>query len=555
MGRRRSENPSPKTLRNRAALARKKEREAAARAERLENERRKLAERPASPAEVCEWIERKLIVPTGPLGGQPFRLPDWQKEWIAGAMAPGKREAGLSIARKNGKSGLIGAVCLAALAGPLNRTGWRGVVTSLRGSLAKELRDAIMLTARASRIHTVKLHKSPPPGVLYGAMDSRIDFLAADRATGHALGADLALIDEAGLLDEGARGLWNALYSSISGRNGRFWAISIQGDGPMFAEMEARAEAGDARLHWRKWATPMPADPERIAPHEDIFNEEAWLLGNPGLADGIKSLEYMADNAERVKMTPGNEMHFRAWDLNQPVDPERQVIVALNEYRQCVAPDAPDLEGDIVLGVDLGGSVSMTAATAWCPATGAIKCYGAFGDDPPLSVRARADRMGSQYDRMLRDGELRLYDGKVTPVVPFLRDVMADVGARGRIIAIGADRYRKAEAEMAFRDAGIPPTRCFWRGQGASATADGSHDVRAFQKAVARRFLKTRGSLMLEAAIASSVLRFDNSGNPALDKAANNARIDALSAAVIAVGIGDLIPQAPLFADSGLHIV
>ena len=551
MGRHRIANPSKKTLQNRAAIAKRKRREAEERAARLE-----LHKPLPTPAELCEWIEGNLKVPTGPLAGQPFRVPDWQREWIAGALADGKREAGLSVARKNGKSGIIGAVVLAALAGPLNRAGWRGIVTSLRGNLAKELRDAIYATARASGIGGVTLHKSPPPGVLMGKNGARVDFFAADRATGHAVGADLALIDEAGLLKEEARGLWNAIYSAISGRDGRFWAVSIQGDGPMFAEMQERAEAGDPKLHWTKFAAPIPeGNRDELLPEEDIFNEAAWHAANPGLKDGIKALSYMADNAARVKASPGNELHFRAWDLNQAVDPERQMICALADWQGCIRDDAPDIGGDMVLGIDLGGSMSMTCAVAYEPATGAVKCFGAFGDDPPLSERARIDRMGSQYHRMLQDGELRLYDGKVTPVVPFLRDVMAELSAKGRIIAIGADRFRKAEAEMAFRDAGIPHTRVFWRGQGASATADGSHDVRAFQKAVARQTLQTRGSLMLAAAIGSSVLRFDPAGNPALDKAANNARIDALSAAVIALGIAELLPPLELFEQRGLHIV
>ena len=500
---------------------------------------------PPDPGAAIRWIEETLKVPTGPLTGQPFRLPDWQREWVSAALEPDTREAGLSISRKNGKSGLIAAVLLAALCGPLNRTGWRGVVASLTGNLAKELRDAIWLTAQASGLEEhVRVQKAPPPGILWGVRGSRIDFLAADKASGHALGADIAIIDEAGLLPEAKRMLWNALFTAISGRDGRFWCISIQGDGPMFHEMEQRAASGAPGLHWQKWA----------APDECALDDEAaWHAANPALEGGIKSLTYMRDAARKAIDAPGDEMFFRAYDLNQPVDPERKTIVGLSEYRACVTPDAPAIEGDIVLGVDLGGSVSMTAAVAWCPLTGAIKCYGAFGDEPPLSVRARTDRMGSLYDRMVREGELRLYPGRVTPVVPFLTDVLADLSGRGRIVAVGADRHRRAEAQMAFADAGVPSTRCYWRGQGASATAHGSHDVRAFQKAVASKQLRTAGSTMLEAAIASSVLRFDGAGNPALDKAANNARIDALSAAVIACGIGALQAPAPLFG--GLHIV
>ena len=51
----------------------------------------------------------------------------------------GSGRRGLSVARKNGKSGVIAAVLLAHLAGPLNRPEWRGIVTSMTGELAKEL--------------------------------------------------------------------------------------------------------------------------------------------------------------------------------------------------------------------------------------------------------------------------------------------------------------------------------------------------------------------------------------------------------------------------------
>lgn len=497
---------------------------------------------PLNIGEAIRWIEDTLKVPAGPLAGKPFVIPDWQAEWLHAAYADGVREAGMSIARKNGKSGVIAAVLIAALCGPLNRRDWRGVVTSMTGFLATELREAIMSTLLASGLTPrVRLYKAPYPGRIIGRRGARLDFLAADKGTGHAIGADLAIIDEAGLMQENQRALWNALFSSISGRDGRFWCISIQGTGPMFAEMESRA--GSPKLHWRKWAAPLESE---------IADPDAWHAGNPGLLGGIKSLNYMRDAAERAAASVGNEMHFRQYDLNQPVDAERQVIVQVADYRKCVVADAPELAGDIVVGIDLGGSVSMTCAAAFSLTTGRMRTWGAFGDDPPLSMRAKADRMGSLYDVMVREGELRVYPGRVTPVIPFLKDVFDELGGMGNIVAIGADRHRRAEAEAAFDEAGIPRVRCKWRGQGASATADGSHDVRAFQRAIYDRRIKTSGSTMLEAAIASSVLRFDGAGNPALNKAANNARIDALSAAVIATGLAELTKPAPLLQ---VHVV
>ena len=79
-------------------------------------------------------------------------------------------------------------------------------------------------------------------------------------------------------------------------------------------------------------------------------------------------------------------------------------------------------------------------------------------------------------------GELMVYPGRSTPVVAFLRD-LAD-GLEGvKVAAIGADRYRRAEVEDALSDAHIRWPLVL-RGQGSSATADGSADVRSFQRCV-----------------------------------------------------------------------
>lgn len=493
------------------------------------------------------WIRETLIVPSGPLAGQPFVIHDWQAEWLIAASDPAVKEAGLSIARKNGKSGLIAAWLLAYLCGPLNARDWRGVVTSLTGPLALELRNAIWDTAVASALSPLlRLWKSPVPGRIEGRNKAEVRFLAADKATGHGIGADLAMIDEAGLLEEKDRALWNAMKSAVSGRDGAFWCISIQGHGPMFAELEAKDGLDD--VHWRRWQADEKAD---------ISDPEAWAQGNPGLAGGIKSSAYMERQARNAVITPADESHFRAYDLNQSVDPKKESIVSVRDWMACAIQPAAQLADDgaeLVVGVDLGGTVSMTSAVALNPRNGAVLVRGAFGDDPPLSERAKQDRVGTKYDVMVRRGELRIYPGRVTPVTKFLADFFAECAEHGRVLVIGCDRYRKAEFEKALEDAGIPRhVEVAWRGTGAGATADGSRDVREFQRLVRKRRLRPGESPMMELAIANSVIRYDTAGNPALDKRNSNARIDALSAAVIAAGLAAAMPaEGPLLK---LHVV
>ena len=196
----------------------------------------------------------------------------------------------------------------------------------------------------------------------------------------------------------------------------------------------------------------------------------------------------------------------------------------------------PAREGGCFLGLDLGGSVSMTAAVAYWPMTGRVECYGAFPAIPDLRQRGEADGVGGLYVRMAKAGELVSYPGRVTPVRDFL-DFLETVLSGERIIALGCDRYRKEEMRQALSEAGVTWPVVF-RGQGASTTADGSADVRAFQNEVREHYAKPVRSLLLESAIAHSSIVYDAAGNPKLSKAKSKSRIDALQAGVIAFGLG-----------------
>lgn len=481
---------------------------------------------PADPVDaLVEWASETLVVPSGMLAARPWRFDDWQIDWFRAAMADGVFEAGLSVARKNGKSGMIAALLLAYLAGPLCRSEWRGVVVSMSGNLAKELKGAMEGTAIASGLHDVQFMATPYPGRALGRLGSRVDFLAADRGTGHAIGADLAIIDEAGQLAERDRPLWAAIFSSISGRAGRLMAISIRGDGPMFGELADRAD--EAGVHWKEWAAPGNAA---------LDDRDAWHAANPGLASGIKAVSYMEHAARRAAANPNDQSLFRSHDLNLPVDPGREVIVTVAQWLECVTDAPPPRDGDCVVGLDIGGSSSMTAAVAYWPATGRLECWGAFPTIPDLRARGEADGVGGLYERMHEGGELAMMGGRVTDPVAFIAET-AERLRGARIVAMAADRYRKEEVRDAMaRAAVIWPLQ--WRGQGHSATADGSADVRGFQSEVLTGAVRTGRSLLMEAAIASSSIVRDSAGNPKLDKARAKGRIDALQAAVLAVGLG-----------------
>ena len=164
----------------------------------------------------AQWAEG-LTIPTSLLTGRKFQLHDFQRQFLSNAMADGIRESALCIARKNGKTALIALLLLSHLVGPFNRRNWRAICVSLTGQLAGELRIQMTEIAEANGLLTPQdggkadrlvFRQSPLPGFATGDEGARVDFLNADKSSGHAVGADLVVFDESGLLTERKRQLW-----------------------------------------------------------------------------------------------------------------------------------------------------------------------------------------------------------------------------------------------------------------------------------------------------------------------------------------------------------
>ena len=462
------------------------------------------------------WCEDVLRVPAGhPLAGKPMPLLPFAREFLDAVYSSDRREAALSVARKNGKSALIAQLLLAYLLGPIRFDGFRAAVASVTKEKANELRRQLIAIAHASGLTLTE--RGMPLSV--ESETGIVEMLSSARTAGHASSYDIVICDETGLFPDKSRDWLMGLRTSVSAKDGRVIHISIRGDSEIYGEILA-SNAVTVRKHFA---------PDDCA----IDDVDAWHQANPALGSA-KQVAYMEDQVRRVKSMPKNESLFRAYDLNQAVDPERELLVSLSEFDACCVSDDQwgDRGGTCALGIDLGGSRSMTAAVAIWP-SGRVDCWGAFADDPPLQVRARQD--GIAYGLMT---ELQTYAGRVTPVGAFLHDVFTDIGGAARIGRIACDRFRRADAEQALMDAGIPLAKLELRGMGASAVADGSADVRSFQTLIADRKIRFRTpALLMRAAIAGSKIDTDRRGNPALNKANSKSRIDACSAGVLAAGL------------------
>lgn len=206
----------------------------------------------------------------------------------------------------------------------------------------------------------------------------------------------------------------------------------------------------------------------------------------------------------------------------------------------CEATDLPSRQGQVVIGIDLGGSASMTAAAFYWPETGRLEALGTFPSKPTLLDRGQNDGVGGRYVEMESRGELKTLGDATVPVAPWLTDVMDHVSGVP-VAALTMDRYKQAELGEAIDQAGI---RCpvVWRGQGFR---DGGEDCERFRRAVYDGKVRTSPSLLLRSAFADAICLRDPANNLKLAKARSTGRIDAAAATVLAVAEGARIMGRP----------
>ena len=481
---------------------------------------------PLDPAgAVARWSRDVLKVPPGhPRSGEPMELPDYGVSFLADVFT--HRESLLCVARKNSKSGIVAVLLLACMAGPLRRPGFAAGVASISKDKAALLKRQCEQIAEASNLQGLQFLKSPAPGRIEAEGIGGIVEIMSAETGGNASSFDLSICDELGLFKERDREFVASMRSAISAKNGRFVSLSVHGDGPFIPEILERR--GDQSL-----AVALYQAHEGCA----LDDEDAWAAANPGIACGIKSLDYMRDESRRVSVTTTDQAHFRAFDLNQPGSPTLENLVSVRDWESCMIDELPERRGKCVIGFDAGASSSMTCSAVYWPESGRFEVYAGLPDTPDIAAREAVDR--APYALMVKRGELDLYAGRLVPVGRFVEDLAERL--RGEhVLALGADRFRKAEVLQALEAAKVD-WPVMWRGTGASATADGSHDVRAFQRAVIGKRIRHSGSVLMASAIKGSRLRVDVAGNPALEKIKSKSRIDAAQASVISAGLAEVL--------------
>jgi phage terminase large subunit-like protein len=205
----------------------------------------------------------------------------------------------------------------------------------------------------------------------------------------------------------------------------------------------------------------------------------------------------------------------------------------VDQWLACEVSELPPREGPVVVGIDLGGSASMSAAAFYWPSTGRLEAVGTFPSRPGLADRGAADGVSGRYVEMAERGELSTLGDKTVPVAEWLASVARHIEGE-TISAIVADRFKQAELSEGLAKAGLVAT-VIWRGMGFR---DGGEDCERLRRAAFDGKVRSLPSLLLRSAFADAVTIKDPAGNLKLAKARSLGRIDAASATVLAVAEG-----------------
>lgn len=481
-----------------------------------------------------------LPVTAGKMAGTKMIVREWQRDFLEAVYREDEdgnrpvRTAVLSMARKNGKTGIAAGLALCHLAGPeaeprgecYAAANDRFQAGKMFAEMVAIINDHPELDARCNIIRfrkEIEVLEGQGKGSIFAALSS-------DATTKLGLSPSFTVVDELGYAPK--RDLYDALDSAMGARdNPLLVAISTQApdDNHVFSTLidyGLKVQAGevdDPSFHLTLYTAPESDDP---------MDRETWLKANPALGD-FRSEEDVARQAAQAERIPSKMQDFRNKILNQRVAAHVRFI-AKAEWDAC----GGEIDIEVLKGRPCFGGLDLSAArdlTAWVLVfpmdDGTIHVLPRFFlPENGIAEKSDADRV--PYDVWARQGFIDLIPGS-TIDPGFVAEAMAEDAAQFDIQAVAYDRWRIEDLRRELDRIGAA-MELVPHGQGFK---DMSPAVDTLERAVAEAKLRHGGNPVLTMCAANAVITKDAAGARKLDKAKAAGRIDGLVALAMAQSI------------------
>jgi phage terminase large subunit-like protein len=496
---------------------------------------------------VIAFIE-SLPVTKGILAGTKFKLLDFQREWIEAIYNPATkdgrravRQALLSIARKNGKTGLVVGIVLAHMVGPEAED--RGEIASAAndkeqaGLIFAELVaiiDAVpWMTAITNIQHfrkQIEVTGIPPAahGIGGKGRGTIYEALSSDAKTKHGMSPSLWIYDE--LAQSKKRDLFDTLQTSQGGRREPLGiVISTQSplaNHPMSELVDYSAQVSGGIIDDATFVGRVYAAPEEC----DLLDEKAWRAANPALGF-FRDEADLRVQALKAKNVPTFEPAFRNLHLNQRVDAVEHAINSA-DWDACAKPVAlDDLHGSPCYGgLDLASVGDITAFSLYWPEQNAAHTWLWV---PEMRVPERVEKDRVPYDTWVKKRHIMATPGRARDDSSILRRLVW-AHKNFDVRAIGYDRWRIEDLKKKLEDEGLSDIPMEPHGQGFR---DLGPAFDAFEAELLERRLRHDGSPVMRWMASNCTLQKDDAGNRKPSKQRSSDKIDGIVTLVMAIGL------------------
>lgn len=476
---------------------------------------------------VCAFIEGYCLAPEGQHIGKPIVLEPFQRQFLLDIYDNpyGTHTAILSIARKNGKTALIGGMLLAHLCGPeavQNSQIVSGAQSKDQAAVVFELaRKMIEMSPKLSRLVRIQ-----PSGKRLIGLSKNVLYraLSAEGKTAHGLSPILAILDETGQI-VGPTDKFVSAITSAQGAYEKPLLVTISTQAPTDSDLlstwiDAQKNAPDPRVVCHVYSAPENCD---------LDDKRAWAAANPAMGK-FRSIDDIEKQCRQAMEMPANEPEFRNLILNQRVEAVAP-FVAGSVWKE--NGDQPsDIAGTKVwAGLDLSSVNDLTALVSvaedgsvhsafWLPHEGLVE-------------KSRKDRV--PYDLWEKQGYLNTTPGRAIEY-EFVAEYLRGLFDRCDVQALGFDRYNMVHlrpwlVKVGFSEEELEKFVPF--GQG---TASMTPALRELEVKLLGKKLRHGNHPILEMCAKNATVVGD-SGARKFDKRKQTRRIDGMVALAMAIGV------------------
>lgn len=478
-----------------------------------------------------------LIIPAGKFVGKALRLKQFQMDYlrdIYNVVGPDgrrkRRQAVLSVARRNGKTLVAAVVILLHLVGPAKRP--NSVIASAATTrkqagivfrfVATMVRMNPNLFRRLKIIDSTKHIVHKQDGSFYSA-------IAAEAGGQFGEGLDLVVYDE--LAQARNPDLYDALMTSLGSQVEPLMMI-ISTQAP--ADDHILSELIDYGLKIREGEIVDDTFTVHLhaADHDcDILDRDQWKKANPGLGD-YRDDEELASSMQRAIKVPSLENRLRNLYLNQRVQ-AHSPFLSPAVWRNGERPVNESLFTD---GRPVYGGLDLSTRTDLSAFVMAVR----DDDDcihllpriwtPEDTIEERGLRDRAPYSAWAKQDFLIPVPGNVLDYDFLVRDV-GELSTTSPIMKINYDRWRIDVLRQSMSRIGLVLNlQSFGQGYKDMAPA-----IDMFEQLAIDRKIVHGGHPVLRWCVSNSVIDMDPAGNRKLTKAKSFGRIDAAVAAIMAV--------------------